>query len=148
MAEYISREIREATEALAKLIRADKRYQAYEAAAEVYEKDPQILSMITEYNVHQAALSEQFTHEERNEEMIACIQKRIDELYEAITNNGSYRDFIRAKEESDAFVQMVNAELEFFITGRRACTHNCATCHADCGSAGNNYRENLIERLV
>ena len=78
MAEYISREIREATEALAKLIRADKRYQAYEAAAEVYEKDPEVLSMITEYNVHQAALSEQFAHEERNEEMIACIQKRID----------------------------------------------------------------------
>ena len=136
MAEYIPREIREATEALAKLIRADKRYQAYEAAAEVYEKDPEILSMITEYNVHQAALSEQYTHEERNEEMIACIQKRIDELYESITNNGSYRDFIRAKEESDAFVQMVNAELEFFITGRRACTHNCASCHADCSSAG------------
>ena len=136
MAEYISREIREATEALAKLIRADKRYQAYEAAAEVYEKDPEILSMITEYNVHQAALSEQYTHEERNEERIACIQKRIDELYESITNNGSYRDFIRAKEESDAFVQMVNAELEFFITGRRACTHNCASCHADCSSAG------------
>ena len=136
MAEYISREIREATEAMAKLIRADKRYQAYEAAAEVYEKDPEVLSMITEYNVHQAALSEQFAHEERNEEMIACIQKRIDELYEAITNNASYRDFIRAKEESDAFVQMVNAELEFFITGRRACTHNCSTCHADCSSAG------------
>ena len=136
MAEYISREIREATEALAKLIRADKRYQAYEAAAEVYEKDPEILSMITEYNVHPAARSEQYTHEERNEEMIACIQKRIDELYESITNNGSYRDFIRAKEESDAFVQMVNAELEFFITGRRACAHNCASCHADCSSAG------------
>lgn len=136
MADYISSEIREATEALAKLIRADKRYQAYEAAAEVYEKDSDVRSMITEYNVHQAALSEQFAHEERNEEMIACIQKRIDELYESITNNASYRDFIRAKEESDAFVQMVNAELEFFITGRRACTHNCSTCHADCSSAG------------
>ena len=136
MAEYISTEIREAAQTLAKLIREDKRYQVYEAAAEVYEKDPEILAMVTEYNVHQAALSEQFTHEDRNEEMIACIQKRIDELYESITNHASYRDFIRAKEESDAFVQMVNAELEFFITGRRACSHNCATCHADCSSAG------------
>ena len=132
MADYISKEIREATEALAKLIRADKRYQAYEAAAKEYENDNEVLRMITEYNVHQTALSAEFGKEDRDEAVIVSIQKRIDDLYEAITHNESYQNFIRVKEESDAFVKMVNAELEFFITGRRACTHDCASCHADC----------------
>lgn len=137
MADYISKEIREATEALAKLIRADKRYQAYEAAAKEYENDNEVLRMITEYNVHQTALSAEFGKEERDEAVIVSIQKRIDDLYEAITHNESYQNFIRVKEESDAFVKMVNAELEFFITGRRACTHDCSSCHADCSGAQN-----------
>ena len=137
MADYISKEIREATEALAKLIRADKRYQAYEAAAKEYENDNEVLRMITEYNVHQTALSAEFGKEDRDEAVIVSIQKRIDDLYEAITHNESYQNFIRVKEESDAFVKMVNAELEFFITGRRTCTHDCSSCHADCSGAQN-----------
>ena len=137
MADYISKEIREATEALAKLIRADKRYQAYEVAAKEYENDNEVLRMITEYNVHQTALSAEFGKEDRDEAVIVSIQKRIDDLYEAITHNESYQNFIRVKEESDAFVKMVNAELEFFITGRRACTHDCSSCHADCSGAQN-----------
>jgi len=137
MADYISKEIREATEALAKLIRADKRYQAYEAAAKEYENDNEVLRMITEYNVHQTALSAEFGKEDRDDSVIVSIQKRIDDLYEAITHNESYQNFIRVKEESDAFVKMVNAELEFFITGRRACTHDCSSCHADCSGAQN-----------
>jgi len=135
MADYISKEIREATEALAKLIRADKRYQEYEAAAKAYEGDAEVLAMITEYNVHQTALSDQFGKQEREEQMIIAIQKRIDELYEMITTNESYQNFVRAKEESDAFVKMVNAELEFFLTGHRPCSHDCSTCHADCSGA-------------
>lgn len=136
MADYISKEIREATEALARLIRADKRYEEYEAAAKQYEGDCEVLRMITEYNVHQTALSAEFGKEDRDEAVIRSIQNRINELYEQITHNESYQNFVRAKEESDAFVKMVNAELEFYITGHRACSHDCASCHSDCASAG------------
>ena len=135
MADYISKEIREATEALARLIRADKRYREYEEAAKKYEGDEEVLRMITEYNVHQTALSAEFGKEEREEAVIHSIQNRINELYEMITHNDSYQNFVRAKEESDAFVKMVNAELEFFITGHRACSHDCSSCHADCSGA-------------
>ncbi len=135
MADYISKEIREATEALARLIRADKRYQEYEAAAKQYEGDAEVIRMITEYNVHQTALSAEFGKEDRDEAVIRSIQNRIDELYEQITHNDSYQNFVRAKEESDAFVKMVNAELEFFITGHRSCSHDCSSCHADCSGA-------------
>lgn len=133
MADYISEEIREAVRTLAGLIREDARYKAYEETAKAYENDHAVLALITEYNVHQTALTDQYAKEERDEAMIRSIQNRIDELYEQITTNDSYRNFVHAKDESDAFVQMVNAELEFMITGRRACTHDCSTCHADCG---------------
>lgn len=133
MAEYISKEIRDAAKTLADLIRADARYQAYEAAAKAYENDTAVLGLITEYNVHQAALTEQYAKEERDQAMIDAIQHRIDELYEQITTNASYQDFVRTKDESDAFVKMVTGELEFFITGRRSCSHDCASCHSDCG---------------
>ncbi len=141
MADYISTEIREATMALAALIRADKRYQEYEAAAKSYEGDTEVLGMITEYNVHQTALSAEFGKEERDDAVIHSIQNRIDELYEAITHNDSYQNFVRAKEESDAFIKMINAELEFFITGQRACSHDCSSCHADCSGAQNAHHE-------
>ena len=141
MADYISTEIREAIEALAKLIRADKRYQEYEAVAKEYEGDNEVLRMITEYNVHQTALTAEFGKADRDDAVIVSIQKRIDDLYEAITHNESYQNFVRAKEESDAFVKMVNAELEFYITGRRACTHDCSSCHADCSGAQNAQHE-------
>ena len=77
MAEYISEEIRSAAKALADLIRADGRYQAYEAAAKAYETDTEVLGMITEYNVHPAALSDQYAKEERDQAMIDSIQRLI-----------------------------------------------------------------------
>jgi len=132
VAEYVSQEIREAIRSLAALVRADKRYEAYMAAEAEYEKDAEITRMVTEYNVHQAALSEQFGQKERDEDMIRAIQGRINELYEQITARASYQDYIRAKDESDAFVQMVNAELEAAITGRASCAHDCSACQAAC----------------
>ena len=132
MADYVSQEILEAVRSLAALVRADKRYEAYMASEPEYEKDAEITRMGTEYNVHQAALSEQFAQKERDEDMIRAIQGRINELYEQITARASYQDYIRAKDESDAFVQMVNAELEAAVTGRAACTHDCASCQAAC----------------
>ena len=137
MADYISSEILEEVKKLGALVRADKRYQLYMEAAQAYEQDTEILRMITEYNVQQNALTEQYAQSERSEDTIKAIQTRIDELYELITGRASYQDFIRAKDESDAFVKMVNAELEAAITGNRGCTHDCASCHADCSSKAN-----------
>ena len=139
--ELLTPAMKEQISALAKLIREDKRTKEYEAAADAYNKDTGILAKITEYNVHQTALTAEFGKADRDDAVIVSIQKRIDDLYEAITHNESYQNFVRAKEESDAFVKMVNAELEFYITGRRACTHDCSSCHADCSGAQNAQHE-------
>ncbi len=134
MTELLTPVMKEATEALAKMIREDKRYIEYKKAAEAYNSDAEIIRMITEYNVHQTALTEEYAKKEREDVLIESIQKRIDALYEAITTADSYVKFVRAKEESDALVKAVTDELDFCITGRRACTHDCSSCHADCAS--------------
>ena len=59
MADYVSRERLDAVRALGEMIRADKRCQEYREAEEIYEKDEEIGRLVAEYNVQQAALSEQ-----------------------------------------------------------------------------------------
>lgn len=134
MTELITPEMRAAVEALAKLIREDKRTEAYNAAANAYNTDADIITKITEYNVHQTALTEEYAKNPREEVLIGTIQARIDALYEEITTADSYQNFVRAKEEYDAMVKSVTDELEYSITGRRPCTHDCSSCHADCAS--------------
>ncbi len=134
MSELLTKEMKDAVKVLADLILADKRYQESTAAAEAYNNDAEVIRMITEYNVHQTALTEEYAKETREEDLIRLIQKRIDELYEKITTAEAYQNFVRAKEESDALVNAVTEELQFALTGRRPCTHNCASCHADCAS--------------
>lgn len=134
MTELMTPEMKAAVEALAKLIREDKRTEAYNAAAEVYNTDADVITKITEYNVHQTALTEEYAKPEREQVLIDAIQGRIDTLYDEITNAESYQNFVRAKEEYDAMVKNVTDELEYAVTGRRPCTHDCSTCHADCAS--------------
>lgn len=134
MTELMTPEMKAAVEALAKLIRGDKRTEAYNAAADAYNTDADIITKITEYNVHQTALMEEYAKPEREQALIDAIQGRIDTLYEEITTAASYQNFVRAKEEYDAMVKSVTDELEYAITGRRPCTHDCSSCHADCAS--------------
>jgi len=134
MFEILTPAMKDTVEALAKLIREDKRTEAFNAAAEAYNTDGEVIRRITEYNVHQTALTEEYAKETRDENLISIIQGRIDTLYEEITTAESYQNFVRAKEEYDAMVKAVTDELDFRITGRRACTHDCSSCHADCAS--------------
>ena len=135
MENILNDKIVEMIHALGKEIKEDPRASALQTAADTYNESVELRTLITEYNVHQTALSAEFGKEEREEAVIHSIQNRINELYELITHNDSYQNFVRAKEESDAFVKMVNAELEFFITGHRSCSHDCSSCHADCSGA-------------
>ena len=134
MTELLTPAMKEAVEALAKLIREDMRYAAYTVAAKAYNEDDTIIRMITEFNVHQTALTEEYAKPEREEVLIQSIQKRVDTLYEAITTAPSYENFVRAKEENDALLKAVSDELDFRVTGKRPCTHDCSSCHADCAS--------------
>lgn len=128
MENILNDKIIEMIHALGEEIKADPRAAALKTAAAAYNESDELRTMITEYNVHQTALSKEYGKEEHDNAVIRDIEKRLGELYDQITNSAAYSDYIRAKEEYDAYYNEICAELEFAITGSRPCSHDCSSC--------------------
>lgn len=126
----LSMELVETIAKMGELVRADDRYKAFEAASQAYASDADIATALMEYNVQQAALAEAFGAEERDQELVSAIQKKINELYIKITESEVYVKYREAGEEYEAFTKALYGEIEFAITGQRPsdCTHDCSTC--------------------
>ena len=80
-------ETADAVRELGRLIRTDARYIVLNEAEEKYNNDPEMTKLITEYNVQQSALASQYAEKERDNDMIKAIEKRIGEIYDAVTKN-------------------------------------------------------------
>ena len=132
MNEILTKEMEESILHLGALVRKDKRTAELTAAEEAYNNDPEMTRLVTEYNVEQSALSEAYAADERDDELIKAIENRINEIYDAVTNNDLYADYIRAKADWDELYKEVAAQLEFAITGRAPCSHDCSSC-GGCG---------------
>ena len=94
-------ETADAVRELGRLIRTDARYIALNEAEEKYNNDPEMTKLITEYNVQQSALASQYAEKERDNDMIKAIEKRIGEIYDAVTKNDLYEEYLRAKADYD-----------------------------------------------
>ena len=132
MAEILTKEMQETILHLGALVRKDKRTGELMAAEEAYNNDAEMTRLVTEYNVQQTALAKAYAEDERDDELIKQIEGRINEIYDAVTNNDLYADYLRAKADYDEMYKEITAELEFAITGRTPCTHDCSTC-GGCG---------------
>ncbi len=130
--EILTENLKSATHALGELIKADPRTAALKAAADKYNTSDELNRLITEYNVQQTALSNEYAKDERDEAIIHSIENRMNELYDEVTGNATYSDYVRAKEEYDALYNEVLAEIEFAITGNRPCAHDCSCCGGGC----------------
>ena len=113
-------------------IKKDPRIAALNEARAAYEADPQVAQYMAEYNVQQKALSHQVSMPERDQVVINSIQNRIDELYNLISEAPSFVALNEAQEAVNEFMNQVNAEITYHITGEQPCTHNCSTC-GGCG---------------
>ena len=121
-------ETADAVRELGRLIRTDARYIALNEAEEKYNNDPEMTKLIPEYNVQQSALASQYAEKERDNDMIKAIEKRIGEIYDAVTKNDLYEEYLRAKADYDELYGEISALLQTEITGRAPCTHDCSTC--------------------
>ena len=128
--------IKENAIALGELIKADAVTQAYFEATENYKADPSLKKLIFEYNVQQTALREEYSKKERDQSVIDAIEKRSGDLYKQITENEVYTAYTAAQEKMNDLINMVNREITMTIFGHAAddnCTHDCSTCHSNCG---------------
>ncbi|MBE6641201.1 MAG: YlbF family regulator [Ruminococcaceae bacterium] len=127
--------IKEKAAELGEIIKQDPVTQAYFAASEAYKNDAELKKLIFEYNVQQTALGEEYKKAERDQSVIDAIEKRASDLYKAITESPVYTEFTKAQEAMNDLINMVNSEITMTIFGRveSECTHDCSTCHSNCG---------------
>ena len=89
--------------------------------------------MLVEYEVQQKALQGEITKEERDTLFIDVIQKRINELYDAIMSHPIFAELNEAQAEVNELMNAVNNTITFEITGELpSCTHNCSSCGGGC----------------
>jgi len=119
---------------LGEAIKEDSRIKTLNRCREAYDNDADLAQYMTEYNVQQKALADQFAAADRDQIVIDQIQHRIDELYNLISTAPAFVALNAAQEAVNAFMNEVNEEITYHITGERPCTHDCSTC-GGCGHA-------------
>ena len=128
----MKKEILKKCEELAELLKQDERMIVLADAKKAYEESADIKRLMMEYNVQQIALTEEYKKDTRDDEFIKIINNRIEQLYNEISNNPVMKNYIAAQEEVNLFMQEVNSEINFFITGDRPCSHDCSSCSSNC----------------
>jgi len=123
-------DIFEMATALGDALKQDEKLIALEAARKNYMEDRKLQALVVEYEVQQTAMQKEATRgEDYDTHLIDMIQHRINELYEAITQNETYLALEKAQDEVNALMNKVNGIITARITGQEpGCTHNCATC--------------------
>ncbi len=128
----MTKEILKEAQALGKLIAASDEVKAANAAKEEYDSNAEIQALITEYNVNNKALAEEYKREEKDEALMTSIKTRIGELYNMIMAHPVYVAYMSAQEGVGELMRLVNDEINFEVTGERpsasSCTGNCGTC--------------------
>ena len=118
---------------LGKALKNDEKLVRLADARKNYENDPDLQKMMVEYEVQQKALQGELTKDERDTMFIDIIQKRINELYEAIMNHPVFTELNEAQAEVNELMNAVNNTITFEITGDvPSCTHDCSTCEGGC----------------
>lgn len=128
-------EIFELAKLLGEAIAKDYRLVEFDEAKIAYENDAELQSALKEYEVQQQALQAEMLKEEKDGVTIDAINDRITELYNLIVKNPSFLRLNQLQVEVNELMNEVNNTITCAITGedpKSACTHNCATCHAQC----------------
>ena len=113
---------------LGKLIKTSEQYKKYEEADKAYDNDVELLKLISEYNAQREIVESEQRKPEPDQAIIETVEKRIHELYTDIVSNDTFKNYNDAQAAFNAYMQEVNAEITYNITGQRPCSHDCSTC--------------------
>lgn len=125
------------TRELGKAIQADARYSRFIQAAENYEKDEELQSLVKEFNLCRMQLNQEMSKtENKSEDRIAEINKKVREIYGKIMVNSTMSDYNEAKAEMDRMLDQVNTIITSSANGEdpetcpaeHSCSGSCATC--------------------
>ena len=130
--------VKESAKLLGEAVAASEEVKGYLAAKEAYDTSRELQEMLGEYSAQRMLLGEERMKPlaDQDGEMLAKLEARVEELYEAITHSEVYLALNAAQQGVNALMQEVNSDINFYAFGERPCTHDCSTCHADCSSRG------------
>ena len=118
---------------LGRALKNDDKLIKLAEAKKKYEEEHELQKMLIEYEVQQKALQVELTKEERDTMFIDVIQKRINDLYDAVMNHPVFIELNDAQAEVNELMNAVNNTITFEITGELpSCTHDCSTCGGGC----------------
>ena len=121
-------EILELAAELGKMIKADPRIEELNRARAAYEADKELQAAVNEYNAQSEALNQEYRKDTPDQEFLKLIEERIHELYKQISMNVNMVALNAAQDAVNSFMNEVNGEITYQITGERPCTHDCSTC--------------------
>lgn len=129
--------LEKATE-LALAIKNDPLLVEYQAARAAYEACGELRTKMTEYNAQRSILGQEFSKEveEQSPELLDMVRHRMDELAAEIAAMPEYKDFSAAQLKVTDLMNAINAEIQRVVFGvepNTECTHDCSSCHANCG---------------
>ena len=115
---------------LGKALKADERLVKLEEAKKAYDESKTLQRNIVEFEVQQKALQQEMVKPEKDTMFIEVIQKRIDELYNLITEDAAFIALNEAQAVVNELMNSVNTTITYNITGEMpsSCTHDCSTC--------------------
>lgn len=121
-------EILELAKSLGEQIKQSEQAKNAKTAEEVYESDAYLRSLIDEYN----SLSEAYKTTE-DDSYTRKIEERMSVLYDEITENPVYVNYVKTQTELSNLMEEINDEINFVVTGKRGCGHDgcegCSGCH-------------------
>ena len=113
---------------LGKMIKADPRIEELNRAQAAYEADKELQAAVNEYNAQSEALNQEYRKDTPDQEFLKLIEERIRALYKQISMNVNMVALNAAQDAVNSFMNEVNGEITYQITGERPCTHDCSTC--------------------
>ena len=113
---------------LGKAIKEHEVYKKYLEAKEAYDTNDALNRKIMEYSVQQKALADEAGKQDKDEDLMNQIQKRIDVLYSEICEDTSFLAVNEAQDAVNELMNEVNQTITYNITGETPCTHDCSTC--------------------
>lgn len=117
-------EIIELAHQLGELIKASPEMVRMEMAESAFNADAELHALIDEYNAQDSALGEN-----SDAAFAEAIRERMNALYEKVTANPIYAEYVAAQKDVHKLMHGVNDEINFVVTGEHTCDHeNCESC--------------------
>ncbi|MBR5527774.1 MAG: YlbF family regulator, partial [Clostridia bacterium] len=124
-------EIIELSRKLGEALRNSEEFAKYQAAREKCRENHELEEKINEFKVQKRIYDTEDARENHDEDMLAVIKQRLDELYEEINSTETMKEFNAAEDNFNILLNAVNLTITSYISeqpqaAEGACTHDCS----------------------